>query len=417
MADFQLHPDKNFHYETLRSLGTSRYSGSDIQEQLALMSRIEPGDFDGWYKEWSGLAKRVMSTIDTSRLSEYSPVTVRNVFFRASHYFWVSEFFLHAKWNDSRSQSAFSSWRECFKIANANLPIPGQFIEVPAPFGQIPMYIFRTPDASATRPRPLIILGGGFDNNMEELLHVFGFDVLERGYNVLIYDGPGQPSFLHRTQGQPRQGFIHDWERVVTPIVSHILAQHSTSLSYIDTSRIALLGMSLGGYLAARAAAFEPRLAALICIDGVSSLHASLLSAMPAAIQQAWAAGDKVRFDALFAELSLPSNSTAQRWMHDHGLFAFQAESGFEFFERAQEFVLDGEVAGKIDMPAFIGDAQRDIFFQGQPREVAEMIGEKATLFEFGEENGAAAHCASGALAYQNQVIWEWFERVVCREG
>jgi hypothetical protein len=92
---FQLHPDKNFHYETLRSLGTVRYSGSDVQEQLDLMSRIRINNFDDWYREWSGLAKRVVASIDKDKLEQYQPATIRNVFFRASHYYWVAEFFLH----------------------------------------------------------------------------------------------------------------------------------------------------------------------------------------------------------------------------------------------------------------------------------------------------------------------------------
>lgn len=43
------------------------------------------------------------------------------------------------------------------------------------------MYIYRTPEASATNRKPLIILGGGFDSNMEESMHTFGFEALERG--------------------------------------------------------------------------------------------------------------------------------------------------------------------------------------------------------------------------------------------
>ena len=84
--EFRLHADFNFHYEVLRSLGATPYLGGDIQEQLALMPRINPGDFDGWYKEWSDLAKRVLRSVDLEHLEDYSPVTIRNVFLRASHY-------------------------------------------------------------------------------------------------------------------------------------------------------------------------------------------------------------------------------------------------------------------------------------------------------------------------------------------
>jgi hypothetical protein len=100
-------------------------------------------------------------------------------------------------------------WREYFDIANSHLPIPGQRIEVEASFGSIPMYFFRTTEATEEDPKPVIILGGGFDNNMEELLHAFGFDALERGFNEIVYDGPGQPSFL-RDERVPRKGWLYD---------------------------------------------------------------------------------------------------------------------------------------------------------------------------------------------------------------
>jgi hypothetical protein len=100
---------------------------------------------------------------------------------------------------------------------------------------------------------------------MEELLHFFGFNALERGYNILIYNGSGHPSFL-RSQ---YIGFIYNWENVLTPIVDYVFNYSKDELLYIDTSKFALLGESSGGHLAARAAALEPRLAPVICINSL----------------------------------------------------------------------------------------------------------------------------------------------------
>lgn len=139
------------------------------------------------------------------------------------------------------------------------------------------MIIYRAAEASKSVPRPTLIIGGGFDRNMEETLHDFGFAALEREYNVILYEGPGMPRLLH----QQKKGFIHDWEKVVSPIMDYIETNKNGSLSFVDSSKIGLIGMSLGGYLAARAAAFEPRLAAVICLDGVFAFMPALESAMP----------------------------------------------------------------------------------------------------------------------------------------
>ena len=50
--------------------------------------------------------------------------------------------------------------------------------------------------------------------------------------------------------------FRHNWETVITPVVDYL-----TTLPQVNPEKIGLLGYSMGGYLAPRAAAFEHRLA------------------------------------------------------------------------------------------------------------------------------------------------------------
>jgi dienelactone hydrolase len=82
---------------------------------------------------------------------------------------------------------------------------------------------------------------------------------IERGYNVLTFDGPGQYGPIHRE----RMPFRTDWEPVVTPIVDFAL-----SLPGVDPERIVLMGVSMGGVLAPRAAALRS-----------ASLHSWLMTA------------------------------------------------------------------------------------------------------------------------------------------
>jgi pimeloyl-ACP methyl ester carboxylesterase len=402
----QLHEDINFHYETMRALGTVPYNGADITEIFAIMPKIKSGDFDSWYEEWFGLAQRVLSTIDETKESSYSPVTLRNVYFRASHYFFVADFFLHGNKNDPRMVECYELWRRYFDKANALLDIPGKHYTIDAQGFKMPAIVFRTAKASADTPRPTLIVGGGFESNMEETFHVFGVAALERGYNVVIYEGPG-----HRTLVNQGVGFVSEWERAVSPIMDFIIAHNSDELSFIDKNKIGLVGMSLGGYLAARAAAFEPRLAAVMCIDGVDSMLETSLNIFQQG-KDAWSRGDAAEFDRLFEE-DPSSWSTTRRWFHDDLKYTFCVDSAFEAFKIAAGMTLGGGVAQKIRMPAFIGDATDDMFFEGQPARVAREIGAHATLQRFGVEQGAQLHCQSGALVYMNQEMLEWFTGVV----
>jgi pimeloyl-ACP methyl ester carboxylesterase len=64
-------------------------------------------------------------------------------------------------------------------------------------------------------------------------------------------------------------------------MMDHIFAHSKGELAYIDRTKIGLIGLSLGDFLAARAAAFEPRLAALILIDGVWKFEDAVWAKFP----------------------------------------------------------------------------------------------------------------------------------------
>ena len=98
-----------------------------------------------------------------------------------------------------------------------------------------------------------MVVGNGFDAAHEDSYHYYCAAVLARGWNCITYEGPGQNT-VRRTQDL---GFIPEWEHVVHPVVDYAL---SAKKNVVDQDRLVLVGNSFGGYLAARAAAFEPRL-------------------------------------------------------------------------------------------------------------------------------------------------------------
>ena len=104
----------------------------------------------------------------------------------------------------------------------------------------------------------------GFDGTAEELYFETACFALQRGYNVLIFEGPGQGGVI-RVQGIP---FRPDWETVVSPVIDYAVRQKE-----VDVERMALMGISFGGYLAPRAAAFEKRIKACIANGGVYDFH------------------------------------------------------------------------------------------------------------------------------------------------
>ncbi|MEU4352681.1 alpha/beta fold hydrolase [Streptomyces sp. NPDC023838] len=95
-----------------------------------------------------------------------------------------------------------------------------------------------------------VVVVTGFDSAKEEFLDLTSA-LLARGLAVFAVDGPGQGVLAATTT------FVPDYERVVGRIIDAL-----------GVARIGLVGLSLGGYFAARTAALEPRVAALATVSG-----------------------------------------------------------------------------------------------------------------------------------------------------
>lgn len=122
-----------------------------------------------------------------------------------------------------------------------------------------------------TGRRPTVIVMNGSDAQNIDTYAYGGAAAIERGWNALLFEGPGQGSMLF----ERRIPFRPDWEKVITPIIDFLLARPD-----VDPARIALTGWSMGGALVTRAAAFERRLAAVVAdpgfVDTWSAFPASL---------------------------------------------------------------------------------------------------------------------------------------------
>jgi dipeptidyl aminopeptidase/acylaminoacyl peptidase len=126
-------------------------------------------------------------------------------------------------------------------------------VEIPFEGSSMVATLRRPP--AAGRP-PVVLLLPGLDSTKEEFFHwenVF----IDRGMATLSLDGPGQGETGYTTHIRP------DYEVAVGAALDHLAARED-----LDLDRVAAAGVSLGGYYAPRAAAFEPRVRAAVAIGG-----------------------------------------------------------------------------------------------------------------------------------------------------
>ncbi|MFD8125905.1 alpha/beta hydrolase family protein [Streptomyces mirabilis] len=350
MKQLMFHDDPPFWFETLRNLGLAAYGDSDVGEVIATAARVTPGDYDGWHDAWLSTAERLEAEARGSH-----PVSARDGLLRASSYYRAAEFFLHGHPEDPRVDHAYERGVSCFRDAIAHFPgvMP---VEIPYEDTVLHGYLYR---AAGEGPRPAVVMHNGFDGAAEELHFSGALGGQERGYHVLTFDGPGQPAAIHRDG----PAFRPDWENVVGPVLDFLTRDPG-----VDPARTALLGVSLGGYLAPRSRR-RPR----------RCLRRRL---RPDRAPSAAARGSR------------PARGSRAR----RGSFK------------------DGS-AGKIACPVLVCEATDDLFYstteESDPRKLYRHLTAPKTLLSFTEEEGGDAHCHPGALRLAVARIFDWLDDTI----
>ncbi|MFI7582653.1 alpha/beta fold hydrolase [Kocuria sp. M1N1S27] len=155
----------------------------------------------------------------------------------AAGYARVAEFFTPPR--SGEKVERYRRCRELYDIVFAGTPVVRH--EIPCAGGTVPAY--RLP-ATGPPTGSTVLLHGGFDSLIEEFFPLWQ-RVAAAGFDVIAFDGPGQGGArtLHGLT------FDHDWEKPVGAVLDHF-----------GLEQAALVGISMGGYWALRAAGHEPRI-------------------------------------------------------------------------------------------------------------------------------------------------------------
>jgi pimeloyl-ACP methyl ester carboxylesterase len=404
--------DQSFSFEALRALSYAPYGGADIGEVTSTASRIPDGDLTAWYSEWRALAERIHADAHRSD-AEGHAVSARESYLRASNYYRVCEFYLRVdSSNDAEVREvgrlSVDSFAHAAQLMN---PSPRQvrfpYEDTTLPGWWIPADL-GTPHPSGgdpDGPRPTLLYCGGFDSTEEELYFSGGAAAARRGYHVLAFAGPGQGSALR----DQKLLFRPDWDKVVTPAVDWLLER-----SDVDADRIALMGMSLGGLLAPRAAASEHRLAALIAYDGLYSF-ADMVHLLVGPEIMELVSDDLVTSDtkanALIREIISSRTNTfgpALPW----GMWVFGEDSPAAALRAFAPYTLDG-YAPRVTCPTLVLDGENDPCNSSR---LYEALRCQKTYHLFPAAEGGGEHCQEGVMSRLHQVVFDWLDTILATQ-
>jgi hypothetical protein len=382
-----------FEYVFLSSLGRTYWQAGNIGKTLYIMRQIEDGNYESAYQAFKAAADEMRAIADDSA-SRGHKESARQAYFWAQNYYDSATYFIDGTGDGSRFQPTWELLYACWLKAIALFETPVEHVEIP--YEKTPLNGFYFKGKSDKAQRPLLILVNGSDGSMLDMLMTSGNGALARGYDCLVFDGPGQGFALWR-QGLH---FRPDWEHVITPVVDYALTRTD-----VDPKRIALQGISQGGYWVPRAVAFEKRIAAAIADPAVVDVSTSWTGTLPAPMIALLKAGRKADFDGYMAKsLDAPTKNDLAFRMRPYGF-----DSYYDTFKATIDYNLTA-VAGQITCPVFIAAPANESFWPGQSKRLFDLLTSPKTLTPFSEADGADLHCEPKGYGLRDLRILNWLD-------
>lgn len=396
--------DPELDFQLLRQLGSAAYGGASVGECLAVAARIRERGAADWTDAFADLADAQRSDAEAAVTSGHH-VHAYDRYLHASNSYRAAEYF--SPFGTDRHVQLGLASRAAFLAAMRAGSRPVEELWLPWRGQRLPGYWFTPSEGSSDAPGPTLVATSGFDGTLEETYFQAGLAALQRGWRVLLICGPGQ---MDTARTEPDTHFVPDTESWVSAWIDHALERPE-----VDPERVALLGISFGGYFVTRAAAHEPRVNALVANSPIVDLRAYLVSFV------AGMGGDPEELltpeedfgladiDAIpDAEMPPPVKEMSRSLIRRFGQQTFLGAFGY-----LREFHTD---PAQIRCPALalVGEGEG-----GEPIRQFEVFSSRVagpvTRRMFTAAEGADTHCQLANLTLSNAVTLDWLEDTLGR--
>jgi pimeloyl-ACP methyl ester carboxylesterase len=371
------HKNRSFDAQFKRTLGYSVQGGAELSECLEVITKIKSGDYSGWHDTWRSLADRLFQEAEKA-IQQESLVSAGDKLLRSSNYYRTAYFFLEETPEDPRICACLELSKKTFALALKQLKIKHLPLKIPFEGGFLPGLLFLSDHPNAK----LVLDTGGGDSTLEELYFSSTLPAQKRGYHSLIFEGPGQGSVL-RMQKIP---FRYDWDLVIKAVIDH-----AEKIAPEITQNVILRGDSFGGYLAARAAAFEKRIKACI-------LNPGILNPMNP-LKQLDSKFRPILF-CLNRDIKFKINSRYAR---------FGTKSFPEMLERCKQFNLT-EVVKQISCPTLVIDNEEESITKGEAHKLYRELQGPKKYHLFTKDQCTGGHCQPLAQMNTQELIFDWLD-------
>lgn len=393
--------DDSFDFLTRIALGGTFHRCADAGEVLATTDGIKDGDGAQWVAAWTATAERLQAEAD-ARLAAGHRRSAAAAYLRAAKYHETASYGAYMEMGPEKGVARFDAlwerYRDAWDAFLGAVAWEDEAIEIPYEGTTLPGYFVRSGDGA----RRTLVMNNGSDGSMVDMWMQGGLEALERGWNVLFFDGPGQGAAFVRQNLY----FRPDWEAVLTPVLDWLVARPD-----VDADRVAVLGVSQAGYWVPRALSHEHRFAAAVVDPGVVDVSTTLLDHFPHSMAKLLAKGEKEKLDRnmrMGERFSKEVAATVALRFRPYGL-----DSTYDVLVRAEEMHLTAEDMAAITTPVLVTDPEDEQFWPGQARELFDGLTAEKVLVRFTRAEGANWHCEPMGLGVRGERVFDWLDDTV----
>lgn len=348
-----------------------------------ILKASENGDDVGtelFYASWAAVADRLVAKARDDE-ARGRRISAGETYYRASLYTSQAERLQSPKWEGRNAayQKSIDLLLKHVELSGA----PVSRVEIPYEGASLPGYLYRAPGDG---PRPLVIQWNGLDST-KEMLYYSGFArmLAERGVSTLLVDTPGSGEAL-RLRGLTARYDTEAWAKAILDWV-----EPNAGALGVDAGLVGIVGWSLGGYYAPRAAAFEKRLRFVVAWGA----------------NHDWAEVQEAR------RRREGENPIPHYW--DHVSWVWGAKDADDFLEKTRNVHLNG-VVERITVPFLIthgvGDRQIPVRYAHESYDQA-VNSPKRELRLFDEPEGGTEHISLDNMPYVAGIIADWVAETV----
>jgi len=395
----------------MRTMSYQVYGGASTGEVLRVVGELDKrgNTRENWITLWTEQGKHCEKLADEA-MRKGQTTTARNAYLRAYNYLRAAEYY-YASAEVKEHLDFYLQGVACFDNAASLFDFPVDKIEIPYKDGvTLPGY-FVSP-ANDGRERPTVIICGGGDSYGEESYFTAGVpEALARGLNVVLFHGPGQRGVWLR---HPDQVFQPDYEKPITAVVDYAVKRKE-----VDAERVALYGYSLGGYFTPRAAAFEPRIRALVANAPIYNFHDFILGGvvgfLPRYAKKIAQHVIEGMPEAMWAELE--KQIAKKGWELEAEMKVlmprFGARNLYEEMQSFKDYTLHG-LELRITCPTLcvsaVGEGEEPV---EQAHAFYNAITCPKEFYSLTVEDGADNHCGLNNIVHTSSVVYDWIRQVL----